>query len=175
MIAVASEAFVLALYPTTRGFSFVLFEGPETPYDWGVKAIPGRRKNARTIAEIRRLIDRYQPYAIVLEDVSEKKARRGSRVRHLTWGIAHLAQAESIEVHRYTKATVHNTFRRSGAKTKQEVAQAIAIHIPAFAHRLPPIRKAWMSEDPRMSLFDAAALGLTFFAHRPQRGELPGV
>ena len=175
MIATACEAFVLALYPTTRGFAFVAFEGPESPYDWGVTVITGRRKNARCVRSIKRIIERYQPHTIVLEDVAEDGARRASRIRKLSWAIAHLAQSERIDVYRYTKATVRNTFRRSGATTKYEIAQAIAIHIPAFAHRIPPLRKPWMSEDPRMSLFDAAALGLTYFAMAPERGDLPGV
>ena len=175
MIASACDAFVLALYPTTRGFSFVLFEGPESPYDWGVKVVSGHRKNGRCLHAIKEIVDRYQPHTIVLEDTVEGGALRASRIRKLSWAIAHLAKSEHIEVYRYTKATVRNTFRRSGATTKFEIAQAIAIHIPAFAHRLPPIRKPWMCEDPRMSLFDAAALGLTYFATAPERGDLPGV
>ena len=175
MIASACDAFVLALYPTTRGFSFILFEGPESPYDWGVKNIPGTRKNERCIRAIKKLVDRFQPFVIVLEDATDSAVHRSPRIQKLSWAIAHLANSEHIEVHRYMRATVRNTFRRSGAKTKYEIAQAIAIYIPAFVHRLPPIRKPWMCEDPRMSLFDAAALGLTYFATRPQRGELPGV
>jgi len=34
----------------------------------------------------------------------------------------------------------------------------------AFRDRLPPLRKAWMSQDPRISVFDAAALALTHFS-----------
>jgi|SRR5690348_15036174 hypothetical protein len=42
-------------------------------------------------------------------------------------------------------------------------AQFIASHIPVFQPLLPPPRKIWNSEDARMSIFDAAALALTFF------------
>ncbi len=162
------------LYPTARGFSFIVFEGPESPYDWGVKKFTGQHKNQRCIDAIKKLIDQYQPYAVILEDTYDTDIHRASRIKKLYFRIAHLAQSERIEVHRFTRAKVKNTFRRSGASTKYEIAQAVAIHIPAFAHRLPPLRKPWMSEDPRMSLFDAAALGLTFFATRPERGDLPG-
>ena len=34
---------------------------------------------------------------------------------------------------------------------------------PELAPRLPRSRKPWMSEDYRMSIFDAVALALTFF------------
>ena len=37
--------------------------------------------------------------------------------------------------------------------------------IPAFAHRLPRPRRGWTREDDRQTLFDAVALGLTYFTH----------
>jgi hypothetical protein len=46
---------------------------------------------------------------------------------------------------------------------KQIIAEAIARHVPAFERYVPPPRKPWMSEDARMGLVDAAALGLVFF------------
>ena len=48
---------------------------------------------------------------------------------------------------------------------KQEIAIAIAERFPELAPRLPRSRKPWMSEDYRMSIFDAVALALTFFFH----------
>ena len=51
----------------------------------------------------------------------------------------------------------------SDATMKQEIAIAIAEHFPELAPRLPRSRKPWMSEDYRMSIFDAVALALTFF------------
>jgi hypothetical protein len=49
------------------------------------------------------------------------------------------------------------------AVTRYARAQFIASHIPVFRPLLPPPRKIWNSEDARMSIFDAAALVLTFF------------
>ena len=60
-------AFVLALYPSTRGFGFVVFEGPRAPYDWGVKEIKEKHKNAKTLDAMRELIERYQPEAVAIE------------------------------------------------------------------------------------------------------------
>ena len=58
-----------------------------------------------------------------------------------------------------------------GVLNKQSLAETIARHIPAFARYLPPPRKPWMSEDSRMSLFDAAALALTFFQSPSMQAE----
>ena len=52
---------VLSLYPSTRGFGYVLFEGPLSPFDWGVKEIRGAAKNRRILKFLESLLDRYKP------------------------------------------------------------------------------------------------------------------
>ncbi len=158
------QSLVLSIYPFSRGFSFALFEGPESPFDWGVKEIKEKHKNTKTLDEIRKIIDRYGPEVLVIEDTTGKDSRRTSRIRNLYLMLVHLAEAECLELHRCSKAEVKACFASVGANTKYEIAKAIATQIPAFAHRIPRLRRIWMSEDPRQSLFDAAALGLTYFA-----------
>ena len=46
---------------------------------------------------------------------------------------------------------------------KYEVASVLAKQFPALASRLPPKRKIWQSEDYRMGIFDAAAVGVAYF------------
>jgi len=155
---------VLSIYPFTRGFAFVLFEGPESPFDWGVKEVKEKHKNTKTLDEIKKLIDQYRPEVLVIEDLTNGESRRTSRIRKLYRMLAHLATTEYVDLQRYKKSQIKECFGFVGASSKYEIAKAIAIQIPAFAHRIPPFRKPWMSEDPRQNLFDAAALGLTYFA-----------
>jgi hypothetical protein len=75
---------------------------------------------------------------------------------------ATLAETQGISIFTYSRAHVRECFQYLGAPTKQHIAEIIAKHIPAFVRFLPPPRKRWRSEDFRMGLFDAAALGLTF-------------
>ena len=154
---------VLSIYPFSRGFAFVLFEGPESPFDWGVKEIKEKHKNTKTLEEIKEIIDRYRPEVLVIEDTTGKDSRRTSRIRKLYRMLVHFAEAEYVDLHRCSKIEVKACFASVGASTKYEIAKAIAAQIPAFAHRIPRFRKPWMSEDPRQSLFDAASLGLTYF------------
>lgn len=158
--------FILAVYPTCQGFAFVLFEGPLSPFDWGVKDIRETQKNVATLDAIRRLVGKYQPEAVVIEDTSHG-SRRTTRIRRLYQMLGHLADTEGIPLFRYSRGDIRNCFASVGAKTKYEIAKAIASEIPCFTHRLPPIRRIWMSEDPRQSLFDAAALGITHYARAP--------
>ena len=46
---------------------------------------------------------------------------------------------------------------------------AIARDFPELEPRLPPVRKIWISEDARMNIFDAVALGMTFFHTKKKR------
>lgn len=158
------QSLVLSIYPFSRGFAFVLFESPASPFDWGVKEIREKHKNTKTIDEIKKITDRYRPEVLIIEDTTGKGSRRNSRIRKLYRMVVHFAEAEDLDLRRYSKSQVKICFGSVGASTKYEIAKAIATQIPGFAHRVPPMRKAWMSEDPRQSLFDAAALGLTHFA-----------
>jgi len=69
---VQPQNLVLSIYPFSRGFAFVFFEGPESLFDWGVKEIKEKHKNPRTLDEIKKLIDQYRPEVLVIEDTSGK-------------------------------------------------------------------------------------------------------
>lgn len=167
MTAEITHGRVLALYATPRGFAYGLFEGPLSPIDWGVKDVKGPRKNLKCLSTIVQIIDVTNPDVIVIEDCSVTGSRRSARIRRLYLAILQLGGTRSLEVSAISRATVRACFSRFGAATKHEIAQAIAKNLPAFEHRLPPLRKPWMSEDPRMSLFDAVALILAFYHLAP--------
>jgi hypothetical protein len=67
---------------------------------------------------------------------------------------------------------VKQVFSESGASTKYEIAVAIAQRFPELAPRLPRFRKPWMSEDYRMSIFDAVALAIAFFQFQKEKRAL---
>jgi len=68
-----------------------------------------------------------------------------------------------IEVVHFARADVQHCFSEVGARTRLEIAAAVARQIPALAHRLPRRRGAWLPEDRWMALFSAAALVLTHY------------
>ena len=107
------------------------------------------------------LIERYAPDVIVIEDTTPKQSRRHERIRILYRLLAMHAKSKRTAMRRFTQSAMHEHF---GVHTKYGVAEAVAREIPVLAPRLPRKRKAWMSEDARQSLFDAAALALLYFA-----------
>ena len=167
MIDAQPQNLVLSVYPFSRGFAFVFLEGPNSPFEWGVKEIREKHKSTKAIQEIKKLIDHFRPEVLVIEDTIGW-SRRTSRIRKLYRMLVHLAQAEYVELYRCPRSDFNACFATVGANTKHEIAQAVAMQIPAFAHRMPLRRKPWRSEDPRQSLFDAAALALVFYWHTSQ-------
>jgi hypothetical protein len=153
----------LGLYPATHGFGWILFEGPLSPHDWGT-AVTRSNKNAASLARIKRIFDRYSPGIVVLEEYDREPLVRDRRIRELCRGIASIADERGIELHTYSRAEVRACFANVGARTRQDIAQAIVSRIDALRARKPPVRRAWMSQDDRMSLFNAAAVVLTHFS-----------
>ncbi len=155
--------YVLGLHPASRGFGWALFEGPLAPFDWGTADIR-TDKNASALARVEELLDKYQPQIIALEEFEEEPAHRSARVRRLYRSIIARAERRGIEVRRYSRKQIENTFVAVGAKTREEIAAAIAERIEALRPRLPKPRKIWIGEHPNIALFCAAACALTWYA-----------
>jgi hypothetical protein len=161
---------VAAIHLNSRGFGFVLFEGPLAPLDWGAAEARGKEKRETLLARVDALFARYQPNVIVLQDMSEGGTHRPHHIRHLNEAIVEIAQRYGFPVHFFSRAEVRECFAYLGAVTKDTIAGGIAKRIPAFERFLPPPRKTWKSEDARMGIFDAAALALTLFHCRQNGG-----
>jgi hypothetical protein len=156
---------VLAVDPGTRGFGYALFEGPARLVDWGTKDIR-KDKEQVALARIEELLRRFEPDVLVLEDCAQVSSRRNRKFTLLIGRMIATARALGIEGHALPLALVYRHFAKCGARNKHEIASALAQRFAALALRLPPKRKPWQSEDSRMSIFDAVALGYTYLARR---------
>lgn len=157
-----NEPRILAIDPTSRGFGFVVLEGPASLIDWGTKDTE-RADTDLALRLVAALMNRYAPDIVVVEDVATRTSRRRSRVRELIENVTAKANSRELKVARVSREQVQDLFRAAGGTTKHRVATIIAEHFPELAPHLPPPRKAWMSEDGRMSMFDAAAFALAFY------------
>ena len=162
MTARQSHQRVLAIDPTSRGFGYVVLEADDLLVDWGARQLRGE-KNTACVAAVMRLIERYEPDLLVLEDGTATGSRRCQRVQQLIDRLAELARRNGIRVRWISRVKVKKAFASLGASTKHQIALAIAARFPELAYQLPRARKPWMSEDCRMAIFDAAAFALAFF------------
>jgi Holliday junction resolvasome RuvABC endonuclease subunit len=158
-----NEPRVLAIAPCVQGIGFVVFNGSKMPIDWGVKWVRGE-KNAIGLAKMSALVDCYQPDVLVIEDCQGEGSHRAKRIENLLDEIATLARRHRTKVIRYSRNQMRQRFATEGAVTKHQIATVITKAFPEFAPRLPPARKIWLPEHANMSLFDAVALALTYFA-----------
>jgi len=155
--------YVLALHPSSRGFGWVLFEGPLSPFDWGTAHIRDE-KNRRSLQAIEALLDRYHPSVLVLEVFESASSRRAPRIRNLCESAIVQAEARSIEACLYSREQIHAALGARGARTRHGIAVLIADHLEMLRYRLPPPRKIWIGEHPSLALFSAAACGLAYYA-----------
>jgi len=154
---------VLSIHLTARGLGFVFMDGPLSPINWGTREVRSRHKNAQCLSKVAALLDAHQPDALVLEDPTGRGSRRAARIQRLSRSILTLANDQAVSLHLFSRRDIRRCFERFGAATRFEIAMAIAKRIPAYERFLPPPRKLWMSESPRMSIFDAASLAITFY------------
>ena len=156
---------VLAIAPCAQGFGFAVLEGPKRLIDYGVKEVRGD-KNSGCLKKVIALIRHYQPNVIVLEDPLGKGSQRCLRIQILLREIVEVALSKNVESRSFSRSEIRKAFSKRGIFTKHQLASSIAKQFPELALRLPPVRKPWMSEDERMSIFDAVGMAFTFLLNQ---------
>ena len=153
----------LGIHPTSRGFGWTAFEGPFHLIDHGLFTPRQKEKNAACLTKVEELLKRHQPETLVLEAFDVASSLRSPRIRRLCLAIvAHAADA-GHEVTVFTRSDVQAAFAPVGARTREEIAQAVLTYAAGLRHRLPRKRLPWAGEDKRLSIFSAAALVLTHY------------
>jgi hypothetical protein len=154
---------ILAIAPLSRGLGYAIMEGSDKLVACGNKVIL-RDKNAQALAWVNRFIKFYQPDVLVLPDVTAADTRRAARIKTLHRKIIAWAGKKKVKVRLVSVTQVRTQLLGQPKGTKFAVAKTLAEKFPmALGHRLPPKRRPWMSEDPRMDIFDAVGLAVAFW------------
>ena len=160
---------ILAIAPTSRGVAFAVLEAKDSLVDWGVKTVQ-EDKNVNSLTKVEELIAQYHPGVLVLHDT--KDSRRSQRVKALSQKIVAMAETRDVRVKLLSQEQIRRTYFFDGLGTKQEIAEIIAQRFPdELGTRLPQKRKAWMSEQYQMGIFDAVALALMLRLNTKKRKE----
>ena len=72
---------VLAIYPQTSGFAFVLFKGWDAPLDFGAYEVRGGEKNVRCLKRAESLLALHSPDVLVLQQMSRSDTHRTPRIQ----------------------------------------------------------------------------------------------
>jgi hypothetical protein len=161
---------VLAIHATARGFGWVVFEGRQGLIDWGLREAR-RDKNLESIGKAIPLIEWYAPDVLVFEDATAERSQRHARIKELHRDLVELATAKGIRVEQISRSNVKAVFAGQHVKSRYEIATAIAEEFPALSPWLPFPRDLWAAEERRLSIFDAAALAISFFETKKVSGQ----
>jgi hypothetical protein len=156
---------VLALDVRPRSFGYVVFEGPELLLDWGVQSFRNGRNAARIplAPKIAALLEDFRPAVMVAKEPPCRKKVNRARTRKVLELIRHKASLRGIRTRVLKRWAANSFFGGEERVTKHQIATALAERYAELQPLLPPKRKLWESEDYRMSIFDAAALGVAYF------------
>lgn len=153
----------LAIFPSVKGFGWMVFDGPLSPAFRGVctladKPATSADKNARCLARINAILSEYRPATVVLEAFEGPRTRRHARIQSLCRSIISAAVVDGIPVRIVSRAEIAACLGDTRPKTRYAVATLVARYLKEIRHRLPKKRRAWDTEPSDMALFNAAAL-----------------
>lgn len=155
---------ILAVDPISRGFGFVVLEAdPVQLVDWGVRNCARGEEDACALA-VRRMIERYEPTALVIEDAREARSLRAIALEAFLGSIADVLIGMPVTLRTYSRREIRRAFASTGAVTKEAIAKVLVVRFPELRAKAPPHRNVWESEDSRMSIFDALSLAATHCA-----------
>jgi hypothetical protein len=150
----------LAVHPTSSGFGWVLFDSTGVLVDWGIASAKQGRK-LRLVNRFKRLLARHEPVAVVFETYDKARA---PRIQKLYRAFERAAGGVGAASYVYDRARVASMLGRPLHAGRYEIASAVLELLPELSHRMPRERAFGACEDPRESLFTAAALALTHLA-----------
>lgn len=150
----------LAVHPTSSGFGWILFDGVGVITDWGIASAKQGRK-LRLVNRFKRLLMRHEPIALVFEAYDKTRA---PRIQKLYRAFERAASGTGAASYIYDRARVASMLGKALHASRHEIATAVLELLPELSHRMPRERAFGACEDPRESLFTAAALALTHLA-----------
>ncbi|HEY6803879.1 MAG TPA: hypothetical protein VI306_09900 [Pyrinomonadaceae bacterium] len=156
------QARCIAIHPTAHGLGYAVLEEDATLVDWGAYRARGD-KNQKCLLFLATLVSRYDPTVVFLESRGPRDRKRVDRIAGFVRSATALIRRSGVPAAPIRRGDVLKFFARHGATTKRAIALKIVEWFPELSAELPPRRKAWKSEHPRMGMFEALAIALTYF------------
>jgi len=138
--------------------------------DWGRRAYPGGDAGAeiagKRVVELLRL---FHPSVVVIQKERRTGVRNTSEMDSILSVIRRESDDRSVPICFVTPEQIKAAFRIFQARTKDEIAYVLASIFPELLWKIPPKRKTWKREHPRMMVFDAIAAGFTYWLRNGAR------
>ncbi len=152
---------ILALDVRAHQIGYAIFETPTQLLEFGVTRF---KSMSVALARLNRLIRRTEPDRLVLRRIASSSTRNTHGMQTIVRVVRLMARRFSVAVTTIREGQVKQHFSERGATTKYQASLFLVKRFPELEWRLPPPRKAWQRQHPNMSMFDAAALAVTYLA-----------
>jgi hypothetical protein len=161
---------VLTLDLRTRRFGYVVFAGPHVLLDWGTRSY-GDEEHSSLDWRLTNLQASFAPSVILVRLITKRHGFAEPTIRRGFRSLEVFAKRMLITVNLIDQARIRSFFSGESQVNKHDIAQMIANRFPELSWRLPPERKPWQSEPTRQSIFDAASVGVFYFAQHAENQE----
>jgi hypothetical protein len=161
---------VLTLDLRSSRFGYVVFEGPSTLLDWGTRTYRDEERSSLDW-RLKNLQSSFAPSVILARQITEGPRFTQPTRRSAFLTLKAFAKRVLIAVYMIDESKLRGFFSRGTKVNKHDIARMIANRFPELSWRLPPRRKPWQSEPTRQSIFDAASLGVFYFAQQADERE----
>lgn len=150
-----------------RSVGFVVIEDG-TVIDSGIRVCDQSQFEDCLGGRFDRILHLYRPSVVILK--SSRIPGSDWKKRRVLAAIKRGARRHTSSLKSVTPTAIRGYFLRHNARTKYQIAEIVATLMPELAWKLPRKRKPWQSEHYRMSIFDAAAIAITFLEsqHSPE-------
>lgn len=161
---------VLALDLRSKRFGYAVFEGPHMLLDWGTRTYGDDERSSLDL-RLKNMQSSFAPSVILARQITDRHRFAQPRSRRAFHSLRVFAKRVLISVQLIDESKLRGFFSSETKVNKHDIAQMIADRFPELSWRLPPKRKPWESEPTRQSIFDAASLGVFFFAQHADKQE----
>jgi hypothetical protein len=159
---------ILAIDLRHRRLGYAAFQGHRNLLDAGLRVYRavGEVEAAMASKRVAALLESFSPSAIVIKRERWDRAESSSHMRSLVAVMVDVSAAHSVPICLVEDNNVRKTFRNLGCETRDDIAAVLSRIFPELLWKLPPKRRPWQSEHPRMAMFDAVALGLAYWQNQ---------
>jgi len=155
---------VLALDLRSSRFGYVVYEGPNDLLDWGIRKYGAKKRLLKRV--LLRLHSFLMPSVILVRKAAARDEKDRREIRSAYRMLRTFGKRVVISVHSVNEPSRRRFFFSEGKLNKHDIARMVSDRFPELSWRLPPKRKPWQSEPTRQSIFDAASLGVFYFAQQ---------
>ena len=151
---------VIAFHPYSQGIAYALFESPQKMIDCG-NGVLRFYSNEKIISRVQQYLEFYDPEIVILKTIQPSDFnKRLIRIVNLIRGVAN---NKGLTIKEYSHDDIWNVFNQLGCTSKYDLSQKLIETFPVLEKfRFQP-RKPWGSQPYGIGVFDAAALGVTWY------------